>query len=86
MKIGLILCTVAILGGFAASGGDAHQTQQARRSPAKIAAIPAPKPIAKPAPNRSVASAASRSGTLGGPVNKGPGINGTGMRPKTVSQ
>jgi hypothetical protein len=70
MRIGFVLVAVVVLGGFAATPTSAQQAPQATA-----------KAGAKPAPPKFVAAAPQR-GTLGGPVNKGPSINGTGSKPK----
>ena len=71
MEIRLFLVAVVVLGGFAANTSYAQQTRHETA-----------KPVAKPAPVNSQGSSGSRPGLIGGPVNKGPKINGTGMRPK----
>jgi len=81
---------VALLGGFAASRSEAHGARQMRQSTAKTAAAPAAKPavkpVAKPAPVSSFVPGVSQRGSLGGPISKGTGINGTGIMPKQVSR
>jgi hypothetical protein len=73
MKICVLLVAVLVVGGFAANS-NGQQTHQTRHDTAK--------PVAKRAPVSSLGSSGSRPGSIGGPVNKGPKINGTGMRPK----
>jgi hypothetical protein len=71
MRIGFVLFAVVVLGGSAVNTSYAQQPPQATANAG-----------AKPAPPKFVAAVAPRRGTLGGPVNKGPGINGTGIQPK----
>ncbi|MGO8918357.1 MAG: hypothetical protein ACLQJR_20860 [Stellaceae bacterium] len=76
MKVGLFLCTLVVLGGFAAH--PSYAQQQTQQSPAKTVA----KTVAKPVSASPGGSPGSRQGSVGGPVSKGAKINGTGMKLK----
>jgi hypothetical protein len=71
MRIGFIIFVVVVLGGLAANSSYAQQPTQT-----------APNAGTKPPPPKFEAAVDSRRGTLGGPVNKGPSINGTVIRAK----
>jgi len=70
MKVGLLLSTLVVFGGLAANTGHA-----------RVHPVPA-KSVAKPASTSLFPPAASKRGSIGGPANKGQGINGTGTRGK----
>ena len=70
MKFCFFLSALVVLGGLAANAGYAKLNQTTPRS------------VAKPTPTSSLASAGLRRGSVGGPVNKVAGINGTVGRQK----
>jgi hypothetical protein len=70
MRFAFIVVALAVLG----LAGTPSPAQQAPQATAKAGA--------KPAPPKFVAAVDPRGGSVGGPVNKGPSINGTGNKPK----
>jgi len=88
MKIGLVVAALIVLGGLAATSGYAAV---AHSGPPKTAALTSRAPpahpgaakiIVKPVPTKFAGAPFVNRGSLGGPVNKGPNINGTGNKPK----
>ncbi|MGO8915820.1 MAG: hypothetical protein ACLQJR_07930 [Stellaceae bacterium] len=69
--LSLALFALVVVGVIAATATYAQPPQQSTTSTA-----------AKPAQVNSAASAGAPRGPVGGPVNKGAKINGTGMQPK----
>lgn len=67
MKAGVFLSALVVVGGLAANASHAQLHPATARA------------TVKPTPKSSLASAGLRHGSLGGPVNKGPSINGTGV-------
>jgi hypothetical protein len=71
MRLSLLLFSLTALGVYPANPSAAQQAQKTLVKPAPIAA-----------PASASGSAAARGGTLGGPVTKPLGINGTTILPK----
>jgi hypothetical protein len=90
MKTCIVLLALAV--GFAATASYGQGPQHRTTKTAAIAARAGTphhgttKAVPNPALASSATLAGSRRGSLGGPVNKGASINGTGMRPKTSSR